>query len=68
MKRFKMKSQFLPFFSVIGEDLKHRCFRKEHYMKTVTQPYIIHAVFANNYCIQIIEQRYVEQFYASLTW
>jgi hypothetical protein len=31
-------------------------FRKEHYVKTMTQPYI-DAVFANNYFIQIIEKR-----------
>jgi hypothetical protein len=25
-------------FSVSGEDLQHHCFRKEYYLKTVTQP------------------------------
>jgi hypothetical protein len=48
-------------FSVFGEDLQHRCFRKEDYVEPVTQP-DIDAVFANNYCIQIIETGFAEQF------
>ncbi len=35
-----MKSRFLPSFHVSGEDLQHRYkyFRKEYYVKTVSQP------------------------------
>ncbi len=47
LKRFMM----LTVFSVNGEDLQHRCFRKEHYVKTVTRP-DMDPVFGNNFCIQ----------------
>jgi hypothetical protein len=39
-----------------GEYLEHRCCRKVHYVRTVTQP-DIDAVVGYNYCIQIIEHR-----------
>jgi hypothetical protein len=38
----------LTVVSVKGENLQHSCFRKEYYVKTVTQP-DSDAVSANNY-------------------
>jgi hypothetical protein len=48
-------------FSVFGEDLQYRCFSKLHHMSTVSQS-DIDAVFASNYCIQIIETGFAGQF------
>jgi hypothetical protein len=59
IEKISNKEPILTVFSVFGEDLQHRCFRKEHYVKTVTQP-DIDTVFANNYFIQITG--FAEQF------
>jgi hypothetical protein len=48
IEKIYSEEPILTVFSVIGEDLQHRCFRKEHYVKGVTQP-DSDAVSANNY-------------------
>ncbi len=50
----KIYEPMLTVFSVSGEDLQHRSFRKEYYVKTVTHP-DMDPVFENNYVIQITQ-------------
>jgi hypothetical protein len=51
------QESMLSVFSAIGEDIQHRCFIKEYYVKN--------AMFANNYCIQIRETVFDDQIYVS---
>jgi len=57
------QESILSVFSAIGEDIQHRCFRKEYYVKSVTR-LDIDALFANNYCFKIIEKVFAEKCYA----
>jgi hypothetical protein len=47
-----------PIFSNIGEGLQHQCF---YNVRSVPQP-DINAALGNNYCLQIIETWFAEQF------
>jgi hypothetical protein len=52
---------FFSVFSNIGEDLHHRCFNQWYYERCVSEP-DINAVLGNDYCLQIIETCFAEQF------
>jgi hypothetical protein len=49
--------QILTVFSNIGEDVQYRCFN----VKSVSQPDTM-PILENNYCLQIIETGFAEQF------
>ncbi len=48
-------------FSNIGEDVQYRCFNYVYDVKSVSQPDTM-PILENNYCLQIVETGFAEQF------
>jgi hypothetical protein len=51
----------LTVVSNIGEDVQYICFNKMYDVKSVSQPDTM-PILENNYCLQIIETGFAEQF------